>query len=267
MGDVKLTVKYKDENFEFDTAKPEEVEKAQTLISKGLLWDKEKQNELGLTRKELEELKPKYEKAKQAQELVDNYNARLTLAKTNEEERKRFFDELESMGIKPTKKEKDAIEDDDLTDPEVKSLKTKVDKLEETIVKERQERDEERRFQFKEYLDNRFNALEEKYNSEDYKGYPKFDREKVLDYANKIGTTEYEDAYFAMNRNEIIEAEKQKIIDAEKTLKDKRLDTQLERDGKTISPVTSESAKDYDHAVELALKKAQQEGKSFTTED
>lgn len=257
MAEVK--VKYKDENFVYDTDRPDDLERIQHYMGQGMLYDREKQSELGELRKKAELAEEYSEKAK----AFDNFNARLIqIAQGDESEKERFVADLEKVGIELTQKQKDTL--DDMADPEVKSLKSEVADLKKQLTQQRQ--DNERRYerQLANQIESELNTLAQKYSS--YEGYPEFDKDKVLDFANKNGLTDYENAYFLLHKDDIIEAEKKKILKGEKDLKDKRKSAHTEGGGEQ-PPDVPEIPKNYDDAVRIALQRAKQSGTKIILDD
>jgi hypothetical protein len=261
MSEKEVTVKYKEEDITFDLDKPEDLDKAKHLISHGLLYEKEKMAELGELRTEVETLK-------KSDDMMKNWEARLTkIAKGDEKEKERFIQDLDSLGITITPKQDKALDqDDDLTDPQVKALKSELDDLKKQLGDERRAREQSARDYAVTQIEGELNALELKYAAEEYKGYPKFEKDKVLDYANKHGMTKYETAYFDMYREEIIEAERQKVVEGREVLRKKREGAKPISDSHTMPGIQRGKAKNYDDAARLALENAKAKGESFFTD-
>jgi len=260
MSEVK--VKFKDENFVFDTDRPEDLERVQHYMGQGMLYDREAQKELGDARKKLEN----YDDIERKAKMFDNWEARLTqIASGDERERDKFVQDLDKLGITLTKEQSADL--DNIADPEVKTLKSTIDGLKKELTQIRQDGEQRFNQQIAGQIKTELTTLAQKYSSDEFKGYPEFDTDKVLDYANKMGTTDYDSAYFAMNREAIIEAEKKKLVDNEKELAKKRKDAQTTGDSVDSPAQETSIPKSYDDAVQLALNKAKQTGTKIITED
>jgi hypothetical protein len=261
MSEVK--VKFKDENYVYDIDKPEDLERVQHYIGQGMLFDREGQKELGEARKKLEN----FDEIAQKAQTFEKFEARLTQIKAGDEaEKERFIQDLEGLGINLTKKETETL--DDMADPNVKALKSQVSELERKLTQIRQEGEMNLNRQVEVQIKSELNTLAQKYSSDEFKGYPEFDQDKVLDYANKMGTTDYDAAYFAMNRSDIIEAEKKKLVENEKEMAAKRKAAKTEGPGGGEEPPDLPSIpKSYDDAVQLAISKAKQTGTKIVVED
>jgi len=192
-GKIVIPWKWRDEEGELDLSDPNDLEKAKRLINQGYGYEKGQQ--------ELKTVKG---------ELVD-YQKQLQYWDSLVEDAKETGDSskvlaaLEMVGVKVNKAQKD--DDDFLVDEGSKRLEEvqkKVDQLEQAL--------------YNKYTTDQHSQLEAKYNDGKY---PEYKRKEVEDFANKKGIRDFEDAYFIMNKDDILKMEKSTELDKHKKHADK----------------------------------------------
>jgi hypothetical protein len=187
-GKITIPWKWRDEEGELDLSDPNDLEKAKRLVNQGYGYEKGQQ--------ELKAVKSDYTKAK---EQIDYWNGLIEDAKDSGDT-SRVLAALEMSGIKVGKI--DADDDEavlDAGDKKFKELEQKYTKLEAAL--------------YNKYTADTHSQLEAKYKDEKY---PEYNRKEVEDFANKKGIRDFEDAYFIMNKEEILKAQAKEDKDKSK---------------------------------------------------
>jgi len=185
-GKITLPYKWREEEGEFDLTDPNDLEKVKRLVNQGYGYERGQQ--------ELKAVKGDLTKYK---EQVEYWNAIIEDAKDSGDTSK-VLAALEMTGVKIGKHEEDDTILDE-GDKKFQELSKKIEMLEGAL--------------YTKYTTDTHSQLEAKYNNGKY---PEYKRKEVEDYANKRGIRDFEDAYFIMNKEEIMKLEKE---EAQKTTK------------------------------------------------
>jgi hypothetical protein len=185
-GKITLPYKWRDEEGEFDLTNPNDLEQVKQLVNKGYGYQKG-QEELKAVKGELSRIK----------EQSDYWNAIIEEARDTDDSSK-VAAALAMVGVKIGKKQSDE-EILDEGDKKLDEMNKKIEMLETAL--------------YTKYTTDTHSQLEAKYNNGKY---PEYKRKEVEDYANKRGIRDFEDAYFIMNKEEIMKMEKE---EAQKTTK------------------------------------------------
>ena len=178
-GKIIIPWKWREEEGELDLTDPNDLEKAKRLINQGYGYEKGQQ--------ELKAVKGDYEKA---QEQIDYWNNLIENAKETKDT-SRVLAALEMSGVKMDKVDPD---DDaailDVGDKKFKELEQKIAGLEGAL--------------YSKYTTDAHSQLEAKYSDGKF---PEYNRKEIEDFANKKGIRDFEDAYWVMNREELMKME------------------------------------------------------------
>lgn len=257
-----ITYNFGGDDFTVDLSNPDDLKKAQDLISKGRNMEKiaEERNRL------------KEEVATKQQQL-DAWNQRLDAAKSDPEEFKALVTDLEEyIGKSLTRQEKQDLSDADLdvTDPVAKKL---LD-MEKAFKNYRQEQERKEQFREKARQEeaDRQNARQLLADldrmEKDTEKYPGFDKEAVYKKAVETGTTDFEMVYFYLNRDDLTKAAREAVEKEYEDLTTKRKAAATEGDTTPASlqdpPKTFSTIRDVGKSV---YKEMQESGKSFFTDD
>ena len=190
-GKITIPFKWRDEEGELDLTDPNDFEKAKRLINQGYGYEKGQQ-----------ELKAVKGNLEQAQTQLEYWNSLIEEAKESGDA-SRVLAALEMSGVKVGKNSDDDVvidKGDDL----INELKKEIKQLKDAFV-------------YTKYEDMH-SQLEAKYNDGKY---PAYNRKEVEDFANKKGIRDFEDAYFIMNKDELLKIEKEIEKDKKKKHEDK----------------------------------------------
>jgi len=196
---------------EYDITNPDDLASFTQKAAKGRWYEK---NEESISKK-LKRLDEVEGKAK----IADNWETYLASVKSGQVPIDDLYDKFDQMGIKLNKKDKEELDEDFLDNPKVSLLEDKIKSLE---TKMRQNNDNAVATQ----IERTFKSLEKKYDGKD--GLPEFDSADIADFVKKknlyMDSVEdtYENAYFLMNRDAIIEAERSRSNDDRKRLQRRR---------------------------------------------
>ena len=220
-GKIILPYKWRDEEGNLDLSDPTDLEKAKRLINQGYGYEKGQQ--------ELKAVKGELETAKQG---VEYWNSLINDAQTTGDSSK-VAAALEMSGVKL----KDSDDDENILDEgdkKFKELETKYAKLESVV--------------YGNWTNDSHSQLEAKYSDGNY---PKYNRKEVEDFADKKGIRDFEDAYFIMNKEEILKAktEIEKDKDKKHSYKVHKVATKEPGSG-DLPPKKIEKHKDYGKATE-----------------
>ena len=182
-GKIIMPYKWRDEEGEFDLTNPNDFEKAQQLVNKGYGYQKG-QEELKTVKRELEK----------AQGDLSYWNELILEAEKTGDSSK-VDAALEMSGVKRNKSDDEEIMDEG--NKEMQEVLNKVQSLEKKLL------DSETR-QYNAWAADAHTQLEAKYGNGKY---PEYNRTEVENFANKKGIREFEDAYFIMNKEELMKAE------------------------------------------------------------
>jgi len=177
-GKVTLPYKWRDEEGELDLSDPNDFEKAKRLINQGYGYEKGQQ-----------ELKAVKGNLEQAQSQLSYWNNLIAEA-AETGDNSRVIAALEMANVKVNKQNDDDIVDK--SDDMITELKKEIQQLKDAFV-------------YTKYEDMH-SQLEAKYSDGKY---PAYNRKEVEDFANKKGIRDFEDAYFIMNREELLKIEKE----------------------------------------------------------
>jgi len=222
-GKIVIPWKWREEEGELDLSNPTDLETAKRLIQQGHGYEKG-QIELKAVKGELSD--------KQTQ--IEYWNGLIEDAKSTGDTSK-VQAALEMTGVKITKADK---EDDDVimdaSDRKLKELEDKTSRLEAAL--------------YNKYTQDTHSQLEVKYSDGKY---PEYKRKDVEDYANKKGIREFEDAYWLMNKEDILKAEAKEEKDKDKKHSDKiRKVASKEPGSGDLPPIPPGKYKDYGKATE-----------------
>lgn len=252
--DTKVTLKFRDEDREFDLEKPEDFGKVKELAEKGWAYEGG-QTELKTVSKERDELKAEIT---EAQEKLDNWNAILSEAQKGDTSK--LIDFFRRTGIKIADDKKD--DDEYLEDAASKKIK----ELEDAVKELKNKNESLESAVYTSYLDGEHARLEAKYNGEG--GYPAYDRESVQNHSLKHGINDLEKAYRDLNYDAIVEARLKRDDDHKKKI-DKVKSKEPDAGGPPPKPPKVYSQKDggYEKANEDWFNEMKQEGKSVFVND
>jgi len=175
-GKITIPYKWRDEEGEFDLTDPNDLEKAKQLINKGYGYQKGQE--------ELKTVKGELEKAKGER----SYWNDLILEAEKTGDNTKVTAALEMSGLKLDKEADDGIIDEG--NKEVKELAKKIESLEGAL--------------YTKYTTDAHTQLEAKYGNGKY---PEYNRTEVENFANKKGIRDFEDAYFIMNKEDLMKME------------------------------------------------------------
>ena len=235
-GKIVLPYKWRDEEGQFDLSDPDDLAKAQRLVNQGYGYEKGQQ-ELKTVKSEAQELRTQ----------VEYWNSLIEDAKDSGDVSK-VQSALELAGVRLSKSQSD--DDDFILDEGSKKfddLTKKIDRLETAL--------------YKKYTGDIHTQLEAKYNNGIY---PEYNQKEVEDFADKKGIREFEDAYFIMHKDEILEI--QDKLKKEETTKHKdkinRVASKPSRAG-NLPPKPVERNKNYGKVTESWLKDPEITGNLF----
>lgn len=210
--ETKVVLKYKGEvDKEFDLTNPEDITALKRTAEKGRYWEK---NE--------ESFHKRLKDAESKAEIANNWDAYLNSIKSGNVPVDDLYNTFDKMGIKLTKQQKQDVSDDLFDGEENKHLT----KLEKEIEQLKGQISESKSQQLSKEIERTFKSLEKKYDGKD--GLPKFDADEIADfvkrknlYMDSVEET-YENAYYLMNRQAIIDAERDRTADQRRKLEQER---------------------------------------------
>ena len=224
-GNGKITIdwKWRDEEGQLDLSNPNDLETAKRLINQGKGYEKG-QVELKTVKSEKE----------QAEQQVEYWNQLIEDARDSGDPSK-VAGALESVGVKLSKK--------DSGDEEVI-----IDAGEQKIQELAKEIESLKNGMYNNWANDTHSQLEAKYSDGNY---PEYNRKEVEDYANKKGIRDFEDAYFVMNKEDIMKVQAKANDDKGKKHADKIRNVASKEPGSgTIPAKPIEKYKDYGKASE-----------------
>jgi len=229
-GNGKITVPWKwndEEGVEIiDPNDPNDMEKLSRKFNQAYGYEK--------GQSELKAVKSDYSRA---QEQLEYWNALIEEGKESGDT-SRVLAALEMSGLKLSKS--DSYDDDVVMDEgskQIKDLAAKVASLETAL--------------YSKYTTDAHTQLEAKYSDGKY---PKYNRKEVEDFANRKGIRDFEDAYFVMNKDELLKIESKNDKDKDKKHLDKIKKVAVKEPGSGDLPKPPiERHSDYGKATETWL--------------
>lgn len=258
----KVVLKYKgEEDKVYDISNPDDLASFKQKAEKGRWYEK---NEEDITKK-LKRLDSLEGKAK----IADNWETYLGQVRSGDIPIDDLYGKFDQMGIKLTREEKKEMRDDVYLEEDndmIKQLEAKVSGLENQIKKNSES-------QITSQIENTFKALSKRYDGNN--GYPPFDAEEVQElvkkknlYMDSIEDT-YENAYFILNREKILNAERENAQSKKKDLEQKRRSVSEDEPGNVGSFKFNEIDKkqSYNKLADAILSDMHKQGKSVFVED
>lgn len=233
----KVTIKYKGEDKVLNLSDPEDLRVMNDLLNKGYAADKVWSENADMRRQ------------------IENWNAMIASAKEDPAEMDKLVGVLEGYLGKPlTKQQKEDLntmtDTDGKTATQIKELKKALEDMQLSILGEK--------------IETELSTLEKQFKST---AVP-FDRDKVIEYARKNNLVNYEQAYFLLNKDKLLENAKKDVRDNESKRKTAIDNNFAETDTGGGSLETRTSAPlNYNGAVAQALQSLKSSGKSLYTED
>jgi len=132
-------------------------------------------------------------------ETITNWNNRIDSAKSSEEAKKAFIDDLKKQGVDLTQKQQ--VDPDFVDDAAQKKLDELTDKMGKIEV----ENSKLQSFVLNQVYEAEHAQLETKYTKDN--GYPDYDRKAVQEYADKNNIVSFDTAYVEMNKENIIKSQ------------------------------------------------------------
>jgi len=256
--ETKVTLKFRDEDRNFDLEKPEDFAKIKELAEKGWAFERG-QTQLKEVSKERDELK---EQIDVAQGKLASWNA--VLGEAQKGDLSQLHEALSRMEIKipETKKDDDEFLKDE-GDKVLNTIQSKIDDLNKTM---NQRLDTVEGAVYNQFIGSEHATLEAKYNGKD--GWPAYDRKTVQDYSLKHGIQDMEKAYRELNFDKIMEAQTQKAGEHQGKINKAKSDDPG-GGGEPLKPpkVYDKSSGGYEAANEEWFKEMKQEGKSLREEN
>ena len=178
--DGKVYLTFDGQEKELDISNEADLKKLGEQAEKGYAYEGGQQS-----LKELKSEKDEYER------VLNVWNTRIDAAKTDPSAKELLIADLKKQGLDLSDIEKGEEPDANivLLQKEIAELKANNNNLNDTV--------------YGQLVDAEHTALEEQYSSE--KGYPKYDRKVVQEYADKNRIASFNTAYVEMNKEEIID--------------------------------------------------------------
>jgi len=238
-GKIILPYKWRDEEGNLDLSNPTDLERAKRLINQGYGYEKGQQ-ELKAVKSEATELKQQ----------IEYWNGLIEEAKESGDTSK-VSNALELAGVKLSKK--DSADDDLVIDEGEKKfdeLTKKIDRLETAL--------------YQKYTGDIHAQLEAKYNNGIY---PEYNKKEVEDFADKKMIRDFEDAYWIMHKDAILEAQ-EKIKKDEANKHKKKIDkvASTPPGGGDLPPAPAKRHKNYGDATKDWLNDPEVTGNLFLPE-